>query len=132
MTVFLIVYTVVPGRILDMIAITSANLLRMKQIFVRYVSHEIRYDVSAEIYHYAIIICDGHILCRSPLNVVHVGLEMLVSVINSAGASAPSISIDRSTADFVLQMFFSSESAINILNDLLHYEHIEAGIHYCL
>eukprot|EP01035_Chromulina_nebulosa_P069287 gene69287-biopygen11481 len=45
-----------------MLAVTHMNLLRLKQIFVRYVSHEI----------------------RSPLNVVHVGLEMLVSLINSA------------------------------------------------
>eukprot|EP01035_Chromulina_nebulosa_P069348 gene69348-biopygen25639 len=52
----------VPGRILHMFAVTKSNLLRLKQIFVRYVSHEI----------------------RSPLNVVHVGLEMLVSLINSA------------------------------------------------
>ena len=64
---------------------------------------------------------------RSPLNVVHVGLEMLVSLVNSADPTSPVISIDRSTADFILQMFFSSESAINILNDLLQYEHIEAG-----
>eukprot|EP01036_Dinobryon_divergens_P061796 gene61796-biopygen28281 len=41
---------VVPGRILHMFAVTKTNLLRLKQIFVRYVSHEI----------------------RSPLNVVHV------------------------------------------------------------
>ena len=58
---------------------------------------------------------------------VHVGLEMLVSIINSAGPSSQFIPIDRSTADFIIQMFFSSESAINILNDLLQYEHIEAG-----
>eukprot|EP01035_Chromulina_nebulosa_P069343 gene69343-biopygen24678 len=63
----------------------------------------------------------------SPLNVVHVGLEMLVSLINSADLTSPFISIDRDTADFIKQMFFSSESAINILNDLLQYEHIEAG-----
>ena len=58
---------------------------------------------------------------------VHVGLEMLVSLINSADPTSPFISIDRGTADFIIQMFFSSESAINILNDLLQYEHIEAG-----
>ena len=64
---------------------------------------------------------------RSPLNVVHVGLEMLVSLIHSTDPASPTVSIDRSTADFILQMFFSSESAINILNDLLQYEHMEAG-----
>eukprot|EP01036_Dinobryon_divergens_P061853 gene61853-biopygen30372 len=88
-----------------MLAVTKMNLLRLKQIFVRYVSHEI----------------------RSPLNVVHVGLEMLVSLIDSAATTSSAIIIDSSTADFIRQMFFSSESAINILNDLLQYEHIEAG-----
>ena len=61
------------------------------------------------------------------MNVVHVGLEMLVSLIKSADPTSPFISIDRSTLDFIKQMFLCSESAINILNDLLQYEHIEAG-----
>ena len=64
---------------------------------------------------------------RSPLNVVHVGLELLVSIIKSTDPAMPYIRIDRSNADFILQMFYSSESAINILNDMLQYEHIEAG-----
>jgi signal transduction histidine kinase len=64
---------------------------------------------------------------RSPLNVVHVGLEMLLTVINNSDPTSPVITIDRSTADFIKDMFFSSESAINLLNDLLQYEHIEAG-----
>lgn len=34
--------TVVPGRILQMLAVSKLNLLRLKQIFVRYMSHEIR------------------------------------------------------------------------------------------
>lgn len=61
---------------------------------------------------------------------VHVGLEMLVSLIDSADPTSPVITIDRSTADFIKQMFFSSESSINILNDLLQYEHIEAGTNF--
>jgi len=47
--------------------------------------------------------------------------------VKAANPTAPFISIDRSTADFIFQMFFASESAINILNDLLQYEHMEAG-----
>eukprot|EP01035_Chromulina_nebulosa_P069321 gene69321-biopygen19947 len=82
----------------------NMNLLRLKQIFVRFVSHEI----------------------RSPLNVVHIGLELLVSVIKKAGPTGPVV-IDRSTAELIEHMLFSSNSAINILNDLLQYEHIEAG-----
>ena len=34
---------VVPGRILHIISAMNSNLLRLKQIFVRYMSHEIRY-----------------------------------------------------------------------------------------
>ena len=33
---------VFPGRILHQLAVTNMNLLRLKQIFVRFVSHEIR------------------------------------------------------------------------------------------
>ena len=40
---FSISILVVPGRITRMLAITHMNLLRLKQIFVRYVSHEIRF-----------------------------------------------------------------------------------------
>eukprot|EP01036_Dinobryon_divergens_P061927 gene61927-biopygen33478 len=88
-----------------MLAVTNMALLRLKQIFVRYVSHEI----------------------RSPLNIVHAGLDLLMLTVKAADPTAPFISIDRSTADFIFQMFFASESAINILNDLLQYEHMEAG-----
>lgn len=35
-------HIVVPGRVLHMLVVTKINLLRLKQIFVRYVSHEIR------------------------------------------------------------------------------------------
>ena len=64
---------------------------------------------------------------RSPLNIVHAGLDLLLLTIKAADPAAPFVPIDRSTADFIFQMFFASESAINILNDLLQYEHIEAG-----
>jgi hypothetical protein len=61
------------------------------------------------------------------LNIVHAGLDLLQLTIKAADPTSPFVSIDRSTADFVFQMFFASESAINILNDLLQYEHIESG-----
>jgi hypothetical protein len=38
-------WIVVPGRILHMLAVTNMALLRLKQIFVRYVSHEIRLSI---------------------------------------------------------------------------------------
>ena len=66
----------------------------------------------------------GLLSCRSPLNVVYVGLEMLVTLIKSADPTSPFTSINHSTLDFIKQMFFFSKSAINILRQ---YEHIEAG-----
>ena len=39
---------VVPGRILQILAVANTNLLRLKQIFVRYVSHEIRFRICYE------------------------------------------------------------------------------------
>ena len=35
-------FTVVPGRMLHIIAVTSRNFLKLKQLFVRFPSHEIR------------------------------------------------------------------------------------------
>jgi hypothetical protein len=51
------------------------------------------------------------------LTVVHIGLELLVSLIKKADPIGPVI-IDRSTAELIEQMLFSSNSAIYILNDL--------------
>ena len=66
-------------------------------------------------------------LFRSPLNVVHAGLELLLLEIARVDPTSMVVSIERSTADFIQNMFAASESAINILNDLLQYEHMEAG-----
>ena len=60
---------------------------------------------------------------------VHAGLDLLVAEIKNADPIGGTVLIERRTADFVIQMFSASESAINILNDLLQYEHIEAGAH---
>ena len=65
---------------------------------------------------------------RSPLNVVHAGLDLLLAEVRSEDPTSPHVPIQRSTADFIVHMFTSSESAINILNDLLQYEHMEAGM----
>mmetsp|Transcript_17069 Transcript_17069/g.23459 ORF Transcript_17069/g.23459 Transcript_17069/m.23459 type:complete len:922 (+) Transcript_17069:41-2806(+) len=95
-----IVVSVLPGRITRMNAIVNMEMLALKQVFVRYISHEI----------------------RSPLNVVHAGLDLLRSELQSVA------SLSRSTLELVEDIFTSSESAINILNDLLSYEYIDAGI----
>ena len=58
---------------------------------------------------------------------VHAGLDLLMSQIQAADPESLFVSIERSTADLIRHMFSSSESAINILNDLLQYEHMEAG-----
>eukprot|EP01036_Dinobryon_divergens_P022066 gene22066-30300_t len=55
--IFTIIVTVLPGRITRINAVLSTELMALKRVFVRYASHEI----------------------RSPLNIVHAGLEVLRS-----------------------------------------------------
>eukprot|EP01038_Epipyxis_sp_PR26KG_P004961 gene4961-6936_t len=76
---------------------TTENMLELKRTFVRYVSHEI----------------------RSPLNVLYGGLQMLVHEPNTL--SNPILT------EQVTDLFTSCGQAIEILNDMLHYEKIEAG-----
>ena len=64
---------------------------------------------------------------RSPLNVVHGGLDLLMSEIRESDPNAEFVPISRSTVELIQHIFSSSESAIDILNDLLHYEQIDAG-----
>eukprot|EP00597_Dinobryon_sp_UTEXLB2267_P014484 CAMPEP_0170111490 /NCGR_PEP_ID=MMETSP0020_2-20130122/8505_1 /TAXON_ID=98059 /ORGANISM="Dinobryon sp., Strain UTEXLB2267" /LENGTH=454 /DNA_ID=CAMNT_0010337027 /DNA_START=701 /DNA_END=2062 /DNA_ORIENTATION=- len=97
--VFLVIVTIIPGRIIRMLAVTNMKLLELKQVFVRYVSHEI----------------------RSPLNVVHAGLDILRSELQSSS------SVAGNTMDLVEDIYSASETAINILNDLLHYDHMDSG-----
>ena len=73
-------------------------ILQLKREFVRYVSHEI----------------------RSPLNVVHAGLELLQADLIVAGALS-------STRSLLKDIYFASSAAIDILNDMLQYEHIDSG-----
>ena len=68
--------------------------------------------------------CFNH---RSPLNVVHGGLDLLMSEIREADPTAEFVPISRSTVELIQHIFSSSESAIDILNDLLQYEQIDAG-----
>ena len=65
---------------------------------MRYVSHEI----------------------RSPLNVVHAGLELLRADLAAGGALS-------STLSLLQDIYFASSAAIDILNDMLQYEHIDSG-----
>ena len=62
---------------------------------------------------------------------MHAGLDLLLSEMkqeSSDGNDALStITISRSSASLIQDIFSASESAINILNDLLQYEHVDAG-----
>lgn len=78
-------------------------MLSLKQIFVRYVSHEI----------------------RSPLNVVHAGLELVLMDLKRADEELGDRL--RDAVELVEDIFAASDSAITILNDLLNYEHLDSG-----
>ena len=73
-------------------------MLQLKRKFVRYVSHEI----------------------RSPLNVVHAGLELLRAEIEAAGVA-------QSVLDLLKDIYFASDTAIEILNEMLQFEHMDSG-----
>jgi hypothetical protein len=62
---------------------------------------------------------------RSPLNVVHAGLDLLLGDMKSVGEWTPTAV--RSMISIAEDMYSASDSAINILNDLLQYEHMDAG-----
>ena len=66
---------------------------------MRYVSHKIR---------------------SSPLNVARAGLELLETDLEAARASV-------SILNLLDDIFSASSTAIEILQDMLHYEHIDSG-----
>mmetsp|Transcript_30754 Transcript_30754/g.42079 ORF Transcript_30754/g.42079 Transcript_30754/m.42079 type:complete len:787 (-) Transcript_30754:184-2544(-) len=95
-----VLLTVLPGRVLRMNAIISLEMLSLKQIFIRYVSHEI----------------------RSPLNVVHSGLDLLKDEILRLECE-----VNKAVLDLVEDIIEASGIANCILDDLLNYENIDAG-----
>jgi signal transduction histidine kinase len=102
---------IIPGRIARGDA--HLRLLSQKQAFVRYVSHEI----------------------RSPLSIVSAGLEIFVARLNEEGA-APSPSTSENAGpnatpellELANELSESNDTAINIINDLLQYESMDAGM----
>ena len=94
----LLFLTVIPNRILKTINEIKDNALRLKRAFVRYVSHEI----------------------RSPLSVATAGLELLRSELVAGGVS-------RAILELLDDISFANNTAVEILNDMLHYEHIDSG-----
>lgn len=63
---------------------------------------------------------------RSPLNIVHAGLDIVRSEMKPVDDSS-SVTVTCETAEMIEQIFSASETAIDILNDLLHYEHMDSG-----
>ena len=94
----LLFLTVVPNRLLKTINEIKDNALRLKREFVRYVSHEI----------------------RSPLSVATAGLELLRSELVAHG-------VTQAILDLLDDISFANNTAVEILNDMLHYEHIDSG-----
>lgn len=98
-----IIFTVLLGYLPNQIArkanqSMNCKLLDLKRTFVRYVSHEI----------------------RSPLNVVDAGLDVLTKELSGQFDSEDVLETIKDISD-------SAAMAISILNDLLNYEHIDAG-----
>ena len=94
----LLFLTVVPNRLLKTINEIKDNALRLKREFVRYVSHEI----------------------RSPLSVATAGLELLRSELVAHGVTQAILAL-------LDDISFANNTAVEILNDMLHYEHIDSG-----
>ena len=94
----IIFLTIMPNRLLRTISDIQGAALRMKREFVRYVSHEI----------------------RSPLNVAFAGLEILKAELEVIGVSS-------FVRELMEDIHFANNTAIDILNDMLQYEHIDSG-----
>jgi len=98
--VYTVAVTIIPGRIMRLLAVSKMHSLRLKQVFVRFVSHEI----------------------RSPLHVVLAGLELLRADMSAAGSQTNLLNLE-----LIEDMQSAGETAVNILNDLLQYENMDAG-----
>jgi len=58
--------------------------------------------------------------------VVHAGLDILRSELAN-NSSESIVTLPRRTLELINDIFTASETAIDILNDLLHYEHMDSG-----
>ena len=88
-----------PYQLAKVSAARNSHALALKRSFVRYVSHEI----------------------RSPLNVVSAGLDVL-------GKQITKENVSPEFAETVSDVTDSTAAAITILDDLLHYESMDAGV----
>jgi hypothetical protein len=100
--IFCVIITILPGRIARLSLVIKDEIMSMKRSFVRYISHEI----------------------RSPMNVVSAGLDILQAKFNDDNG------ISEETKELLEDINSSSDIAIEILNDLLHYESMEGKIFF--
>lgn len=96
--------TVIPGRLANAKANTTMQLLSQKQSYVRFVSHEI----------------------RSPLSIVSAGLEFAIGMLSGLGELSEASRIEL--LDLATDVAEATDTAVNILNDLLQYESMDAGM----
>jgi len=59
------------------------------------------------------------------MNVMHAGVEMLREELKSDAVRGGNLCVIKDLLD---DIYAASESAISVLNDLLNYEHLDAGI----
>ena len=116
-----------PGRMVRLLALSEMKTLKLKQAFVRHVSHEIRsFFLSSS------LLSSIHVnLFRSPLNVVLAGLEILISDL-SESANKYNDENSQKTLEMAGDVHSACETAIQLLNDLLNYEHLDAGISFAI
>ena len=62
---------------------------------------------------------------RSPLNVVRIGLDILRSELTRPNST---LKVDPSILELLEDITSASDSSIDILNELLDYEHMDAGM----
>jgi signal transduction histidine kinase len=96
--------TILPGRMARADVIAKENSLVQKQSYVRFVSHEI----------------------RSPLSVVSAGLELVEREIKVIAKKYQLVEL-KYLLELTQDMSEASETAMDFVNDLLHYESVEAG-----
>ena len=94
---FTSIMLVIPGRIIWRLASLREQLLDQKRAFVRYVSHEI----------------------RSPLNVAMAGLDIAKDHDGDV--------YTETMRELVGDSYTACQSAVNMINDLLQYESMDAG-----
>ena len=69
--------------------------------------------------------CGTPMSSRSPLNVVRIGLDILKSELTRPNST---LKVDPSILELLEDITSASDSSIDILNELLDYEHMDAGM----